>query len=130
RPRDIPRTPCGYFVGCGVAMSRAVYQAAGGFDERYLYSTEEIDLALALQRDDGILTYEPGIVVCHAPSPRGRRPAKHVPALRLRYRLLLVRRHLPIVVAGFHITAWGGRTLLEATRANGVREWWGAWREG
>ena len=118
-----PRVPCGYFVGCGFAVRHADYDRVGGFDERYVYSTEELDLAFALQHDDGLIIYEPRVSVVHAPSARGRAPRPTIPALRLRNRLLLVRRHLPWPVAVVHGFAWSVRTLQEAVAERGVAEW-------
>jgi GT2 family glycosyltransferase len=129
-PRPLPRCECSYFVGCGVAIRRDAFLAAGGFDDRYGYSTEELDLSFSLLHNGGVLRYEPAITVVHRPSPRGRAPAPNIPALRLRNRLLLARRHLPAGVAVVHAAAWGLRTLREAWSAHGVREWCGAWRDG
>ena len=129
-PREMPHVPCGYFVGCGFAVRHADYDRAGGFDERYVYSTEELDLAFALQRDGGIIMYEPRVAVVHAPSARGRAPRPTIPALRLRNRLLLVRRHLPWPVALVHGSAWAVRTLQEAIAERGLTEWLRAGREG
>ena len=49
------RRPCGYFLGGAVAIRRDSFAAAGGYDERYEYSTEEIDLAFALQREGELI---------------------------------------------------------------------------
>jgi GT2 family glycosyltransferase len=122
--------PCAYFVGCGAAVRRDAYRAAGGFDERFGYSTEEIDLAFGLIRDGWELAYAPSVRVEHRPSSRGRAPSSDVPALRLRNRILLARRHLPIFVAVPHLAAWGLRTLVEAGRCGGLTEWRHAWAEG
>jgi GT2 family glycosyltransferase len=127
---DATRRPCGYFVGCGVAVRRADYLRVGGFDDRYWYSTEEIDLSFALQRDGSTIMYEPDIVVVHAPSERGRSSRGQVAAFHLRNRLLLVRRHLPWPVACIHALAWAGRTFVEAVRTRGVLEWLRAWMPG
>lgn len=129
-PRAQPPCECSYFVGCGVAIRRDAFLVAGGFDDRYGYSTEELDLSFSLLRDGGRLRYEPAITVVHRPSPRGRTPAPNIPGLRLRNRLLLVRRHLPMGVAVVHAAAWGLRTLREAWSAHGLREWCVAWRDG
>ena len=129
-PRDLPRCECTYFVGCGVAIRRDAYRAAGGFDDRYGYSTEELDLSFAMLGNGGHLVYDPAVTVVHRPSPRGRAPAPHIPALRLRNRLFLVRRHLLVPIAVVHATVWGARTFREALRVHGLREWCGAWRDG
>jgi GT2 family glycosyltransferase len=122
--------PCAYFLGGAVALRRRAFLDVGGFDDRFRYSTEEVDLGFALARDGWSLFYDPAIVVEHRPSSRGRGVAPETPALRLRNRLLLVRRHLPWPLAVVHATAWGVRTALEALHAHAVRAWRRAWREG
>ncbi|HZP29479.1 MAG TPA: glycosyltransferase [Acidimicrobiia bacterium] len=120
--------PCAYFLGGAAAVRRDAFLAAGGFDDRYLYSTEELDLSFALARRGGRFFYAPSVVVEHRPSARGRSLDPEVPALRLRNRLLLVRRHLPAPVAVVHATAWAARTFTEAARAGRVGPWLRAWR--
>ena len=122
--------PCAYFVGCGYAMRRDAHLAAGGYDDRFFYSTEEIDLSFRLIRDGWDMRYEPAIEVEHRPSTRGRGGATSVPGWRLRNRLLLVRAHLPLAVAVPHALTWTARTALEAARQRSLPNWWRLAREG
>jgi hypothetical protein len=122
--------PCAYFLGGAVAIRRDAFLRAGGYDPRFVYSTEEIDLSFALTRDGWSLWYEPTIRVEHRPSPRGRGLDPQIPALRFRNRVLLARRHLPFPVAVVHTTAWAIRTFSEALHARRVRPWLDAWRAG
>ena len=69
------------------------------YDERFFYSTEEIDLSFSLLDDGWTIAYRPEIVVEHRPDAAGRTVQPKVPGLRLRNRVLLVRRHLPISIA-------------------------------
>lgn len=121
---------CTYFVGCGYAVRRAAHLSVGGYDGRFFYSTEEVDLSLRLLRDGWHLRYEPAIEVEHRPSARGRKASPKVPGWRLRNRLLLVRAHLPLVVAVPHAVIWFGRTGIEAIREGALAEWWCLGREG
>ena len=122
--------PCAYFLGGAAAVRRSAFEQVGGFDDRFRYSTEEVDLSFALEHDGWDLWYDPEIVVEHRPSTRGRGLAPQTPALRLRNRLLLVRRHLPWPLAFVHATAWAARTLVEALHARALGPWFGAWRDG
>ena len=122
--------PCAYFVGCAYAARRQAVQAVGGSDEGFFYSTEEVDLSLRLMAAGWRLLYDPGLQVEHRPSTRGRSVAPRVPALRLRNRLVLARRHLPLVAAAVHVSAWGARTLAEARAAGALGLWLEARREG
>ncbi len=129
--RDVDHArPCAYFLGGAVAVERAAFLDAGGFDERFRYSTEEIDLAYTIMRQGGTVRYEPSIVVEHRPSDRGRGFNPHVPALRLQNRLLMVRKHLPWAVGVVHAGAWAARTFREAVRAHGIGPWLRAWNMG
>jgi GT2 family glycosyltransferase len=122
--------PCAYFVGCGYAARRSAVSSTGGYDESFFYSTEEVDLSLRLLARGWRLLYDPGLTIEHRPSPRGRSVAPRVPALLLRNRVIVARRHLPLAAAVVHLGAWGSRTGLAAARAGGIRQWLRAWQEG
>ena len=111
-------------------MRRDAFLAAGGYDESFFYSTEEIDLAFSLTRLGWSIGYAPDVIVEHRPSAAGRVADPALPALRLRNRIVLARRHLPIPIALVHVGAWGFRTAREARAAGGMREWRHAWGEG
>lgn len=104
---------------------------AGGYDGRFFYSTEEVDLSFRLLRGGWRIRYDPAIEVEHRPSPKGRgRTGSAVPGWRLRNRLLLVRAHLPVAVALPHAAVWAVRTGAEAALAGSLRPWWRLGREG
>ena len=127
---DVARD-CAYFVGCGYAVRRDAHLGAGGYDDRFFYSTEEVDLSFRLLRDGWSLRYDPTIEVEHRPSAKGRgRTGSAVPGWRLRNRFLLVRAHLPVAVAVPHAAVWVVRTGVEAVRARSVKQWWRLGREG
>lgn len=121
---------CAYFVGCGYAIRRQAHLDGGGYDDRFFYSTEEVDLSFRLLRDGWRLRYEPAIEIEHRPSPRGRDASSSVPGWRMRNRLLLVRAHLPTPLAVLHAAIWGARTAVEAGRDHSLRRWWGLARDG
>jgi len=127
---DIPRE-CAYFVGCGYAIRRQAHLDAGGYDDRFFYSTEEVDLSFRLLRDGWKLRYDPTIEVEHRPSQKGRgRTGSAVPGWRLRNRFLLVRAHLPMAAALPHAGVWVIRTGAEAIRAHSITQWWRLGWEG
>jgi GT2 family glycosyltransferase len=130
-PHRVDRArPAAYFLGGACALRREAFIAAGGYDESFFYSTEEVDLAFVLTRLGYSISYTPEIVVEHRPASTGRIADPALPALRLRNRIVLARRHLPMPVAIVHVAAWGLRTSREARAAHGVAEWKAAWREG
>lgn len=121
---------CSYFVGCGYAIRRCAHIAVGGYDDRFFYSTEEVDLAFRLIRDGWRLRYDPTVEVEHRPSPRGRGASSAVPGWRLRNRVLLARAHLPAPLAALHVAVWAAKTAVEALRAGSTNDWWRLAAEG
>jgi GT2 family glycosyltransferase len=109
--------PCGYFVGIGFAMRRAVFTALGGFDDRMVYGSEEIDFAFKLAARGYRLIYEPAAVVIHRPSTAGRLPSGERASVHLANRVQLARTHLPRPLATAHSLAWAalmGRDAIAA----------------
>lgn len=121
---------CAYFVGCGYAIRRRAHVEGGGYDDRFFYSTEEVDLSFRLLRDGWGLRYEPALEIEHRPSPRGRDRSSSVPGWRLRNRLLLVRAHLPAPLAVVHAAIWSAKTAIEAGRDHSLPRWWQLARDG
>jgi GT2 family glycosyltransferase len=125
---DLER-PCAYFVGAAHAVRRKAWIEAGGLDEGFGYSTEEIDLAMALLGQGHRCWYAPDIIVQHFPSTRGRRTKPEIPALRLRNRITYARRHLPWAVAMIHISVWALKTFHEAVRSGSIKPWLAAFHQ-
>ncbi len=77
-------------LGAAVLMSRACFDALGGWDESYFLYSEETDLCLRA-RDLGLLTrYEPRSVVVHVGGQSGRNDRTH--AMMIVNRVRLYRR--------------------------------------
>jgi GT2 family glycosyltransferase len=84
-----PRT-VDWAVGAVLLMSRACYDALGGWDESYFLYSEETDLSLRA-RDAGLLTrYEPKAVATHIGGQSGRDHITH--AMQAVNRVRLYRR--------------------------------------
>jgi len=131
KPRDVERPrSAAYFLGGACAVRRDAFIVAGGYDESFFYSTEEIDLAFTLAQHGFAIEYSPAVVVEHRPAAAGRVANPAVPGLRLRNRIVFARRHLPRPVATVHVAAWAVRTAREARAAQGWAEWTTAWRDG
>jgi N-acetylglucosaminyl-diphospho-decaprenol L-rhamnosyltransferase len=87
-----PRT-VDWAVGAVLAMSRACYEALGGWDESYFLYSEEVDFSLR-GRDAGWLTrYEPGSAAIHIGGQSGRNSATN--AMQVINRVRLYRRRHP-----------------------------------
>ena len=84
--------PCtvDWALGAALLMTRACYEALGGWDETYFLYSEETDLSLRA-RDVGLLTrYEPRAVAVHIEGQSGRSPRTH--AMQMVNRVRLYRR--------------------------------------
>lgn len=84
--------PCtvDWALGAVLLMSRACYEALGGWDETYFLYSEETDLSLRA-RDAGLLTrYEPRAVAVHIGGGSGRSYRTH--AMQMVNRVRLYRR--------------------------------------
>lgn len=60
------------FVGCGAAIRREAFTAAGGYDPAFGYYAEEYDLAARLLHRGDRVVFDPGFVVHHHKSAEGR----------------------------------------------------------
>lgn len=129
RDPDLAR-PCAYFVGAGYAVRRSALDDVGGYDERYFYSTEEIDLSMRLIAARWTLAYVPSVRVEHRPASTGRTIRPAVPGLRLRNRLQYARSHLPLPIAIVHSAVWIARTFREARSTSSLGLWSSGLRYG
>jgi GT2 family glycosyltransferase len=82
-------------LGAVLLMSRACFDAVGGWDESYFLYSEETDFSLRA-RDLGFLTrYEPAAVAIHIGGQSGQSPQTHAMQIVNRVRLYR-RRHGPV----------------------------------
>ena len=82
--------PVDWAQGAVVLMSRACFDALGGWDESYFLYSEEVDVSLRAY-DAGLLTYyEPGSVAVHIGGQSGQSAATH--AMQIVNRVRLYRR--------------------------------------
>jgi GT2 family glycosyltransferase len=115
---------CTYFIGAGFAVRRDAYRAIGGSDERLFYGSDDIDLAFRLQHGGWRIRYEPGAVVEHRPSPRGRMRSAEMTAHHFGNRVIVARTYLPWPIAAVHVLAWIGLTGREALGTRDLGTWW------
>jgi GT2 family glycosyltransferase len=98
-------------------MRRSVFVELGGFDERMVYGSEEIDFAFKAAAAEHRMLYEPRAACIHRPSSDGRLPSGDRASVHLANRVQLARTHLPFPAAAVHIGAWlalMGRDALAA----------------
>ena len=110
-------------------LPRAVFDATGGWADGFFYAHEGIELAWRVW-DQGKRTWYAGDLVAHHPAIK---PTRHDYYYRLnaRNRVWLAKRNLPWVIAPVYVASWTGVQLLRSIRnRDGLRAWWGGWREG
>jgi O-antigen biosynthesis protein len=61
---DEPRE-CEVYIGCGILIKRALFDAVGGFDEHYFQGYEDFDLCLKVRERGLKVMYCPGSAVEH-----------------------------------------------------------------
>jgi N-acetylglucosaminyl-diphospho-decaprenol L-rhamnosyltransferase len=89
-------------LGAALLMSRACYDALGGWDESYFLYSEETDLSLRA-RDLGLLTrYQPRSVAVHIGGQSGRSSRTHSMQIVNRVRLYR-RRHGPLAAWCYYL---------------------------
>jgi GT2 family glycosyltransferase len=71
------RADVAWVSGACMVISRAAFEAAGGFDERFFLYKEEEDLCLRVRRQGGRVVYEPAVRVTHVGSVVAKRAHEH-----------------------------------------------------
>ncbi len=114
--------PASYFIGCGFAFRRDVFNQLGGFYTGMFYALEEVDISYQLVEQGYDLLYTPDIVVRHRTPPEVRRKGAWYYNF-IRSRILMVLRNLPVWVALPHLFLWHGKLLWQSARAGHLRDY-------
>ncbi|TAM68597.1 MAG: glycosyltransferase family 2 protein [Microbacteriaceae bacterium] len=112
-----------------VLLTRAVFDATGGWADPFFYAHEGIELAWRVW-DQGKRAWYAGELTANHPAVE---PTRHAYYYRLnaRNRVWLARRNLPAVFVPLYVGAWTGIQVLRwARRPTVLRAWFGGWREG
>jgi GT2 family glycosyltransferase len=88
------RTACDFVSSCGLLVSRAAWDATGGFDGSWFTSHGDVDLCLRARRLGYAVQYEPAAVIRHRVARGGTRTPERV-YYGYRNKLGLLRRHVP-----------------------------------
>lgn len=80
-------------TGAALFLSRGLFEAMGGFDERFFLYREDADLSLRMQKAGALLAIPPSAVAVHA---RGSstEATEGIDVVRARSTILYVRKHL------------------------------------
>ncbi|RPE08570.1 glycosyltransferase [Chitinophaga lutea] len=116
-----------YFIGCGHAILKAVYDKAGIYPVDFFYGMEEYDLTYRAIEQGYSIAYDASIVVLHNESPLGRTP--HMTKMKMLWinKSKVAYRYLPKPF--FYSTAFmWSLEFLQKTAWN-WKEWFSGWRE-
>lgn len=101
----------------GACLVRAdAFRAVGGLPGEFFYAHEETSLAWRLLDRGWRLRYRPDLEVAHPAQSPSRHPRYY--ELTARNRVLLARRHLPVVLGVAYVTVWA---VLGLVRGRGGR---------
>ena len=100
------------FLGGASVLRRDAFEAAGGLPEEFFYAHEETSLAWRLLDAGYHLRYSGDLAMAHP----GAAPSRHATYhhLTARNRVLLARKHLPLLMAALYLGVWVPLTLLRA----------------
>lgn len=104
-----------YFVGCGFAVRRQLFQELGGLDETLFYDGEELEFSYRLLNHGGRIRYTPDAAVLHRTSVQGRGLTKNSYWL-LRNRVYVALKHLPLPYLLSYLGVWSAFAFYKALR--------------
>jgi GT2 family glycosyltransferase len=102
-----------------VAMPRRVFDEIGGWEARFRFIHEGVDLAWRVMDRGYRVHYEAGLVALHprpAPSPSRHHYSRYYGA---RNRVWMARRHLPLPLGVLYVATFAARTLPLLLRSPG-----------
>ncbi|MGX5818855.1 glycosyltransferase family 2 protein [Chitinophaga lutea] len=127
RYRKLSRFLAPYYIGCGHAILREVYDRCGLYPADFFYGMEEYDLTYRTIDAGYSIVYDASVVILHDESPQGRAP--HLQKMKMLWinKSKVAFRYLPRRY--FYTTAlmWS----VEFLRKTGWnwKEWRAAWKE-
>jgi GT2 family glycosyltransferase len=115
-----------YFIGCGHAIKKEVYDRTGPYPADFFYGMEEYDLCYRALNEGYAIAYNSAVVVMHNESPKGRTP--HADKMRMLWvnKAKVVYRYLPLLYFGTTSMMWS-LEYLKKTKWD-VKGWWRGWK--
>lgn len=84
----------------GTILRRDVFEKVGGFDPKYYYLAEDLDLSIRIHLSGYDVIYDPSLITCHYESQAMGKKAKLKKYLYLRNSLLVMLENFPARHAG------------------------------
>lgn len=113
-----------YFIGCGHAIKRDVYQQTGPYPTDFFYGMEEYDLGYRAMNAGFSIAFDDSVTIIHNESPLGRTP--HAEKMRMLWvnKSKVAYRYLPFIYFITTALMWSFE-FLKKTSWN-----WGMWIKG
>lgn len=115
-----------YFIGCGHAILKEVYEKAGVYPVDFFYGMEEYDLTYRAIEQGYTIAYDASIVVLHNESPLGRTPQMIKMKMLWINKSKVAYRYLPGLFFISTALMWSFE-FLQKTSWN-WKEWWSGWK--
>ncbi len=112
-PKKPVAGPSPFFIGCGFAIRRELFERTGWYPEDFFLYQNEIEVAFRVRQQGYRIEYRPDCRVVHRGTP-GQRPGWRRVYFPTRNTLWLIRRHYPQPEAGYLLVS---RLLIGLARA-------------
>lgn len=116
-----------YYIGCGHAIRKEVYENAGLYPVDFFYGMEEYDLTYRVINLGYSIAYTADIVVLHNESPLGRTPQMIKMKMLWINKSKVAYRYLPFAYFISTAAMWSFEFLQKS--AWNWTEWWKGWME-
>ncbi len=115
-----------YYIGCGHAIKKEVYDRTGPYPADFFYGMEEYDLCYRALNEGYAIVYNSAVVIYHNESPLGRTP--HAEKMRMLWvnKAKVVYRYLPLQYFGSTSIMWS-LEYLKKTKWD-FKGWFKGWK--
>ncbi|UYQ95894.1 glycosyltransferase [Chitinophaga horti] len=124
--KDKDKFLASYFIGCGHAIKKEVYDKVGTYPADFFYGMEEYDLCYRTLNEGYAIVYNSSVVIYHNESPLGRTP--HADKMRMLWvnKAKVAYRYLPLQYFGSTSLMWS-LEYLKKTKWD-FKGWFRGWK--
>lgn len=116
-----------YFIGCGHAILKQVYDTVGEYPVDFFYGMEEYDLSYRILNNDYKIAYNDIISILHKESPIGRKPHTEKMQMLWYNKSKVAYRYLPIQYYYSTAILWSFQ-FLKNTKFN-LKMYFATWKK-
>lgn len=125
--RDKAHFLSSYYIGCGHAILKKVYEQAGEYPTDFFYGMEEYDLSYRILDLGYRIAYDSSVAIIHNESPKGRTP--HAEKMQMLWvnKSKVAYRYLPKIYFITTALMWSLQYLVK-TKFN-LKLFWKGWKK-